>query len=335
MNFNFSLPQRHQRRFSWLVRGLLVLFTCLILIALNGLQPSQAQSNSNSVQEKILSYQSEIQVKKDASLRVAETITVQAAGEEIKRGIYRDFPLDSPFQSGRVPFEVIDVLRNGESTAYQVEDRGDEKRILIYRENVTLDPGTYTYTIQYTTDRQLDFSNPETDRLYWNVTGQGWSFAIDRVRAKVLLPDEIPETYLELKAFTGREGETGQDYEAEIDAGGNPTFRTTRPLQKQEGLSIIVEFPQGYVERPSFWETAYYSIAGFFVSLFKFLKISIILMLPYLIFLGIIALIIFSMISSPTPGSRSNRRSGGRGGGFGGGGGGAGGGGGGGGGGGL
>lgn len=57
-----------------------------------------------------------------------------------------------------------------------------------------IDPGNYTYTIQYETDRQLDFSQGDTDRLYWNVTGQNWTFPIDQVRTKVFLPIVMSKT---------------------------------------------------------------------------------------------------------------------------------------------
>ena len=42
--------------------------------------------------ERINHYHSDIEVQKDGSLAVTETIQVTAAGRKIKRGIYRDFP---------------------------------------------------------------------------------------------------------------------------------------------------------------------------------------------------------------------------------------------------
>jgi hypothetical protein len=44
--------------------------------------------------EKILSFHSDIQVAADGSMQVSETITVNAEGDRIQRGIYRDFPTD-------------------------------------------------------------------------------------------------------------------------------------------------------------------------------------------------------------------------------------------------
>ncbi|QDZ40256.1 DUF2207 domain-containing protein [Euhalothece natronophila Z-M001] len=257
---------------SWLFPTVLVLVSFLAVIGLNQRlsPPSQAQTNSNESnvqEERILSYQSEMVVNEDASLKVVETIAVNATGDEIQRGIYRDVQLQAPFQPGKASYEVVDVLRNGDSTHYWLENLDNKKRINIYDPDVEIDPGNYTYTIQYETERQLDFSQGDTDRLYWNVTGQNWTFPIDQVRTKVFLPNEIPEEEIQLDAFTGTEGAKGESYEAQLDGGGNPTFATTRTLAPQEGLSIIVDFPSGYVERPGFLESLYYAVVSFLEEL--------------------------------------------------------------------
>ncbi|QDZ40257.1 DUF2207 domain-containing protein [Euhalothece natronophila Z-M001] len=254
-----------------LISAILALFTFSVVIGLNQTlsPPSQAETTnqSNLPEERILSYQSEMVVNEDASLDVVETITVKATGDEIQRGIYRDVQLEAPFQPGQASYEVVDVLRNGDSTHYWLENLDNKKRINIYDPDVEIDPGNYTYTIQYETERQLDFSQGDTDRLYWNVTGQNWTFPIDQVRTKVFLPNEIPEEEIQLDAFTGTEGAKGESYEAQLDGGGNPTFATTHTLAPQEGLSIIVDFPSGYVERPGFLESLYYAFVTFIRAL--------------------------------------------------------------------
>jgi hypothetical protein len=58
-----------------------------------------------------------------------------------------------------------------------------------------------------------------------------------------------------------------------LDAGGNPTFTATRPLEEGESLRIIVEFPKGYVERPDFllFKQVYWAVASFFAALIQVL----------------------------------------------------------------
>ena len=66
--------------------------------------------------EEILSFKSRIHVNENSSVTVAESITVRAAGKQIKRGIYRDFPTTYKDRYGnilRVLFAVESATRNG------------------------------------------------------------------------------------------------------------------------------------------------------------------------------------------------------------------------------
>jgi len=135
--------------------------------------------------ERILSFHSDVVVHKDGCLSVTETIQVRAAGEKIKRGIYRDFPMTRGgkwWTRVRVTFQVVQVLRDGKPEAYHVKDEGGHKRVYIGRAGRLLGPGVYTYTLEYKTDRQLRFFG-DHDELYWNVTGNDWEFPIDHARA--------------------------------------------------------------------------------------------------------------------------------------------------------
>ena len=60
-------------------------------------------------EERIISFISAVTVNADASLDVTETITVNAEGDQIRRGIYRDFPALYTNRNGtrvNVGFEV-------------------------------------------------------------------------------------------------------------------------------------------------------------------------------------------------------------------------------------
>ncbi|MGE4167592.1 MAG: DUF2207 domain-containing protein, partial [Xanthobacteraceae bacterium] len=65
--------------------------------------------------EQILRYDSHVAIAPDGELTVTETIRVRAEGREIRRGIYRDFPLtfrDAGGATRTVPFTLIDVTRD-------------------------------------------------------------------------------------------------------------------------------------------------------------------------------------------------------------------------------
>ena len=51
-----------------------------------------AASTAAHADERILRFLSDVQVQKDSSLEVIETIDVRAENEQIRHGIYRDFP---------------------------------------------------------------------------------------------------------------------------------------------------------------------------------------------------------------------------------------------------
>ena len=111
-------------------------------------------------------------------MTVVETITVNSTGNVIKRGIYREFPTRYKDRHGNnyvVDFSVNEVLRDGKPESYHLEGLSNGTRVYIGRKEVFLNPGTYTYTIRYSTNRQLGFFK-DHDELYWNVTGNGWSF---------------------------------------------------------------------------------------------------------------------------------------------------------------
>ena len=59
--------------------------------------------------ERILSFKSDIEVHADATMTVTETIVVQARGDQIKRGIYREFPTTYEDRFGNTAPEEVAV----------------------------------------------------------------------------------------------------------------------------------------------------------------------------------------------------------------------------------
>lgn len=208
--------------------------------------------------ERILAFDSEILVLEDGSMQVTETIQVRAEGRQIRQGIYRDFPTDYTDRYGnryRVDFEVLEVRRDGAAEGYFSRPQGNGVRTYLGRKGSFLAPGDYRYQMTYRTNRQLGFF-PEHDELYWNVTGNGWEFPIDRVTARVLLPVEIPISVLAAEGYTGPQGSQGQDYRSRIEKPGEVSFATTRPLAAREGLTIVVSWPKGYLAAPTLQDQA-------------------------------------------------------------------------------
>ena len=109
-------------------------------------------------------------------------------------------------------------------------------------------PGEHSYVIRYTTTRQLNFSNPNFDELYWNVTGNFWRFPIDAAEVRVHLPQAAQ--FGQTSFYTGAVGENGHDAMIASQGPGEIVIRATRPLAEGEGLTISVTWPKGVVTAP-------------------------------------------------------------------------------------
>ena len=231
-----------------LMKRMLILFGALLLLV----APVANAAPDLSV-ERILEFESRVAVQADGSLTVVERILVNALGDEIRRGIYRDFPtVYGGVFSPRVvvPFEVVSVTRDFRPEPHHIESISNGKRLYIGDADVFLPHGIYEYEITYRTDRQIGYFE-DHDELYWNVTGNGWDFPIDTASARITLPAGIPQDAISAVAYTGAEGSREQEYEAVITESGSVEFVTTEPLSSYEGLTVAVSWPKGYVVEPT------------------------------------------------------------------------------------
>jgi uncharacterized membrane protein YgcG len=200
--------------------------------------------------ERVLRFDSRVEVQTNASLIVTETIRVRTEGDQIKHGIYRDFPRLYRSKWGlkqKTGFNVLSVRRDGRQEDYHLANKDNGERVYIGSASVTLKPGEYTYELTYRTDGQLGFFGAH-DELYWNVTGNGWVFPIDTATAAIILPPGCPVQSTE--AYTGPEGAKERRYTVTQPAAGTARFETTQPLGAKEGLTIVVAWPKGYVAAP-------------------------------------------------------------------------------------
>lgn len=225
--------------------AILVLALCASLLALS------IPRSAAFAEEGIKVFSSEISVEKDSSLKVTERLLVNAEGDEIRRGIFRDIPVfmtGEHGQSYKVSLQVLSVKRDGHSEPYSVSEHHHEERIRIGDAGKVLKPGQHIYEITYRM-RNVMRAFEDHDEVYWNVTGNDWDFAIDRAVAQVTLPDGGKIN--KVTAYTGDYGARGRDYEAAVDKIGHAAFfATTRRLAPGEGLSIVVSMPKGVVQMP-------------------------------------------------------------------------------------
>lgn len=203
-------------------------------------------------EERIRDFNSDVRIARDGTLTVTETIRILSEGNQIQRGIQRDFPTsyrNALGQRTRVGFAVQSVSRDGQPEPFTMIGLSNGERVRIGRADVLLPPGDHTYVITYTTNRQLRFDK-DFDELYWNATGTDWTFPIDAASARIALPG--PARFGRRATYTGAQGITGPgDAEVSDEGPGYITFRTTRPLAAGEGLTVAAAFPKGVVDAPS------------------------------------------------------------------------------------
>ena len=210
-------------------------------------------SSGAFAEERILGYDIEVQIRRDGSLEVTERITVRAEGNQIRRGIYRDYPTRYKDRYGNrvvVDLKVLDVLRNDEAEPWFTEERDNGVRINTGNDNFLPVPAEYTYTLRYRTTRQLGFF-ADHDELYWNAIGTGWAFPIDQGCVDVFLPAPVEVDKMQAEGYTGYQGSKAQDYRAQGVEPGHAHWELTRPLQPSEGFTIVLSFPKGLIPAPS------------------------------------------------------------------------------------
>lgn len=204
-------------------------------------------------QERILSYDSDLQLNADGSLDVTERIRVRAEGEQIRRGIYRDFPTHYRDRYGNrvvVDFEMLGLTRDGQPEPFFLENRSNGVRINTGSDDFLSVPAAFTYTLRYRTSRQLGFFDTH-DELYFNAIGHGWAFPIEAGGATLRLPRDVPAADLTAECYTGEQGATTQACTAEVTGPGAARWILTAPLQPEEGLTTVLSFPKGLFVEPT------------------------------------------------------------------------------------
>lgn len=197
--------------------------------------------------ERILEFFSDIKVEQDGDLLVTENLRVRSIGKQIRYGLQRDFAqlyrrADGSWINARL--DVVSVRRDGRPESFAVSRLKDGVRIATGRQDVVFRPGEYQYTLTYRVTRQLQAAGGQ-DRLAWDATGGAWNLPIDKVRVRVVLPEEAPIEDAKVAGEGG--GSPGELVEREP---GRAVFVSTRGLAPGENMAVELAWPAGFVQRP-------------------------------------------------------------------------------------
>lgn len=209
-----------------------------------------AQAQEEYHAEEILSFHAAITIDTTGLITITEYIKVFAAGDQIRKGIFRTIPVyrkDMYGHKKRIDITVHEVTKNGQQEPYVTLDEGENTKIRIGDKDIDLDPGVYEYAIHYETRGHIGFFE-DFDELYWNVTWNDWSLPIIKASASVILPSGagIKRT----ACYTGPFGSRETNCSVAYDSLGKPTFTCNQGLNPGEGFTIAVAFPMGLIKRP-------------------------------------------------------------------------------------
>lgn len=200
--------------------------------------------------EGILAFHADIVIYPSGMLHVREKIKVYAAGENIRKGIFRTIPVYRKDVYGRnvhTGIHVGGVLKNGQPEPYTELEEHGELTIRIGDADVLLQEGIYEYELTYESAGQIGFFNGY-DELYWNVTGSNWSFPIEKASAAITVP--YGAQVLQTACYTGPHGSTATDCSTSRDSSGAQVFQTGNRLESGSGFTVAVGFSPGLITRP-------------------------------------------------------------------------------------
>lgn len=203
--------------------------------------------------EAILDYDVRIEIQADARLEVTETLTVQAEGVDIRRGLTRDVPTIYRDRLGNrviTGLRVLGVERDGRPEPWFTESMSNGIRINTGNDDLLPVPAVYRYTLRYTLDRQIGFFETH-DELYFNAIPQDAIFPIVEARVEVRLPQPVPVERMTAEAYTGPIGARGEDYVSVLPAPGVARWTATRPFAPREGMTVALSFPKGVLPEPT------------------------------------------------------------------------------------
>lgn len=174
----------------------------------------------------IMNYDVEIDINKDKSAYITETIDVNFTHPS--HGIYREIPAKGA--------EISDIYvseHNSKShTANSINIKIGDPNIYI--------SGPHQYKIQY---RYSYFDGK--NEFYHNIIGTEWKTNINNVNFRILFPEEVYSSQVGLSI--GKHGTAGFDGGAFYNVNGRLVYGSVqRRLSPYEGVTIRVEVPEGF-----------------------------------------------------------------------------------------
>jgi len=197
---------------------------------------------SSLIAETIKKYDVSIQINKNGTLTINEIIDYDFGDKLDKHGIIRRIPLRSK-KSGidiyKSHVKINSVKRNGEPEKYKTVKSSGEISYKIGSEDKYVDSGVSKYEFNYTMYNAV-FEKDGIYQIYFNPIGQFWKVPIESGNVIISFENNQPigeNEIQQLKVFTGKYGETGENYTI-VQESGIIKIKTNEVLEPRNGLSF-------------------------------------------------------------------------------------------------
>ena len=197
---------------------------------------------SSLIAETIKKYDVSIQINKNGTLTINETIDYDFGDKLDKHGIIRRIPLRSK-KSGidicKSHLKMNSVKRNGEPEKYKTVKSSGEISYKIGSEDKYVDSGVSKYEFNYTMYNAV-FEKDGIYQIYFNPIGQFWKVPIESGDVIISFENNQPigeNEIQQLKVFTGKYGETGENYTI-VQKSGIIKIKTNEVLEPLNGMTF-------------------------------------------------------------------------------------------------
>ena len=197
---------------------------------------------SSLIAETIKKYDVSIQINKNGTLTINETIDYDFGDKLDKHGIIRRIPLRSK-KSGidiyKSHVKMNSVKRNGEPEKYKTKKSSGEIAYKIGSEDKYVDSGVSKYEFNYTMYNAV-FEKDGIYQVYFNPIGQFWKVPIESGDVNISFENNEPigeNEIQQLKVFTGKYGETGENYTI-VQESGIIKIKTNEVLEPLNGMTF-------------------------------------------------------------------------------------------------
>lgn len=199
-------------------------------------------------------YNVQINVEKDRTLRVKESITAHFESG-LSNGIYRYIPLtqtvgyfdeNDKFVEKNYRSSIDGFTYNSDTTSIYNQFRENGYQFYALKRKGELVNKEYTFEFGYNyhlpDDRESDF-----DMLYYNIIGTGWDTSIKNLTFSVEFPDDGGLRESGLEFYVGRLGESvSTDSRFSYSVNGNVVTGSCNNLRYGEAVTLYTDFEEGY-----------------------------------------------------------------------------------------